>query len=167
MQESPFHDSLTEPNHKAIRIGGIRIERFTIPLVYEGRYFLVEPPEGLDMWTIFQFRNGAPLIDCLHSQPWDGRCQVLEDGTIISSENIGDRPLYRIERDSAESRIHVPNGTGFSHLTIDNGRILFGGSDSGTYYEDGDIPIGMYLEADGAMQFRRPTAPEFKALLAE
>ena len=166
MEQVSNHEGLSQPNRRALLLNGVRLERFTIPLVYQSRYFLVERPGELDLWTVFQFRDGSPCLDCFRSEPCEGRCHVAADGVLVSADSIGDRPLYRIETDARESRIEVPNKTGMTRMVIDDGCICFGGFVSGTYY-DGDVPIGMYLDSDGAVSFRRPMAPEFAALLLD
>jgi hypothetical protein len=172
----PYHDGLSQPNRRPLRIGGLRIERFTIPLVYDGRFFLIErSPDAAESWTVFQLPGAgpvvagpvvaSPVVECLRGVPCEGRAVIDPQGNIVSEATVGDSPLYRISTTATESIIEVA-GTddALYRFEIVDGRIGFGGFISGTYY-DGDVPIGMYLDRNGAVRFRCAMPSEFNQLL--
>jgi len=166
----PYHDGLSQPNRRPLRIGGLRIERFTIPLVYDGRFFLIErSSDSVDSWTVFQLPGAGPVVagpvvECLRGVPREGHAVIDQRGNIVSEATVGDSPLYQISTTATESIIEVAVTEALHRFEIVDGRIGFGGFISGTYY-DGDVPIGMYLDRNGAVRFRCAMPSEFNQIL--
>ena len=52
-----------------ISIGGNKFEKVAIPLAIKDRYFLIEEQNGNDVWTVFTFSDGQPVIEILRNQP--------------------------------------------------------------------------------------------------
>ena len=52
-----------------ISIGSNNFEKVAIPLAIEDRYFLIEEQNGNDIWTVFTFSDGQPVVEILRNQP--------------------------------------------------------------------------------------------------
>lgn len=86
------------------RFGGNEFTGFSVPLVFEGRYFVMEPGNPPKI-TVFSERNGSPVFEVLKNQP------VVNDVTdvtktaagIITVSQKGGPFLYKVRPDSESS----------------------------------------------------------------
>ena len=86
------------------RFGGNEFTGFSVPLVFEGRYFVMEPGNPPRI-TVFSERNGSPVFEVLKNQP------VVNDVTdvtktaagIITVSQKGGPFLYKVRPDSESS----------------------------------------------------------------
>jgi hypothetical protein len=76
-----------------------RIKNYTIPLVYENRYFLVELYEGKELWSVFWFKDDQLVIDFLRNVPRKhefGDCDIENEHELVYKELSSANWLYRI-----------------------------------------------------------------------
>ena len=86
------------------RFGGNEFNGFSVPLVFEGRYFVIEPGNPPKI-TVFSERNGSPVFEVLKNEP------VVNDVTdvtktaagIITVSQKGGSFLFKIRPDSESS----------------------------------------------------------------
>lgn len=86
------------------RFGGNEFTAFSVPLVFEGRYFVMEPGNPPKI-TVFSERNGSPVFEILKNEP------VVNDVTdvtktaagIITVSQKGGPFLYKVRPDSKSS----------------------------------------------------------------
>lgn len=140
------------------RFGGNEFVGFSVPLVFEGRYFLVEPGDP-PMVTVFREHNGEPVFEILRNEP------VENDETDVSATHIGIAAvakkgggsfLYKV-RPASETSVVFGTLKGeemtaritdrkmvVGGLTLENNQ--FSGGDKGmagvVVREDGSIAIG-------------------------
>lgn len=86
------------------RFGGNEFTGFSVPLVFEGRYFVMEPGNPPKI-TVFSERNGSPVFEVLKNEP------VVNDVTdvtktaagIITVSQKGGPFLFKVRPDSESS----------------------------------------------------------------
>jgi hypothetical protein len=87
------------------RFGGSEFTGFSVPLVYEGRYFILEPGNEA-LVTVFVERNGEPVFEVLKNKPVEN---VITDvtatsaGVVTVSEKGTGRFLYKVRPGSETS----------------------------------------------------------------
>lgn len=87
------------------RFGGNEFTGFSVPLVFEGRYFVMEPgnPPAI---SVFLEIDGAAVFEVIKNQPVSNiitDVSVTPPGIITVSEKEGGRFLYKIRPDSETS----------------------------------------------------------------
>jgi hypothetical protein len=55
------------------RFGGNEFTDFSVPLVFAGRYFILEPATPRPLITVFLERDGKPVFEVLKNEPQEFR----------------------------------------------------------------------------------------------
>ena len=87
------------------RFGGNEFTGFSVPLVFEGRYFVMEPGNPPSI-SVFLERNGHPVFEVLKNQPVANditEVSMTPPGIITVSQKGGGPFLYKIRPDSETS----------------------------------------------------------------
>ena len=74
------------------KFGGNEFTEFSVPLVFEGRYFVLEPGDTPSL-SVFVERDGKPAFEVLHNEPSDGNPDVevskTPPGIVTISDSSG------------------------------------------------------------------------------
>ena len=74
------------------KFGGNEFTDFSVPLVFEGRYFVLEPGDPTSL-SVFVERDGEPAFEVLHNEPADGNPDVevskTPPGIVTASDSTG------------------------------------------------------------------------------
>src|SRR5262249_36612417 len=114
-------------NTIAIRIGEAVYNQFTLPVVFDDRYFVVEQAAGHSQFTVFGFDGDNLVVDFLRNHPPESvpGCHTDAAGNLVKEDLAGVR--YRILPGGAgvESAIQM---TPFSTLwfPVHEGQIVLG-----------------------------------------
>ena len=88
------------------RFGGNEFTGFSVPLVFEGRYFVMEPGDPV-LITVFLERNGQLVFEVLKNQPAKNEItevSMTAVGIVTVSEKGGRGFLYKV-RPGAETSV--------------------------------------------------------------
>jgi hypothetical protein len=87
-----------------VRFGGNVFTGFSVPLVFEGRYFVMEPGNPPNI-TVFSERNGLPIFEVLKNEPIpnDVTDVTKTAAGIITVSQKGGPFLYKVRPDSESS----------------------------------------------------------------
>jgi hypothetical protein len=81
-----------------INIGGNKFQNVAIPLIFLNRYFLVESINGEDLWTVFTFKDGEPIVEILKNKPQENPLSTVVSnptGIVTVSEPSSGAFLYK------------------------------------------------------------------------
>jgi hypothetical protein len=125
------------------------IRRYTIPLVFEWRFFLVERPADIDLWTVFRFQGEDLVIDFFRNEPSNhavGQAEAVDAHTLAFTEMESASRVYAIEIEPEQSTLAVTyDSSVLRHPVIDGCLILGGPLCVVNRAEEGTgIPIGAY-----------------------
>ena len=87
------------------RFGGNEFTGFSVPLVFEGRYFVMEPGNPPSI-SVFLERNSQPAFEVLKNQPVENDVtdvSMTPPGIVTVSEKSSGRFLYKVRPDSETS----------------------------------------------------------------
>ena len=143
-----------------VRFGGNEFTHFSVPLVFCGRYFVLEPGEPPQL-TVFVEQNGAPVFEVLRNEPVDNpRSDVSRTpaGIVTVSDRETGRFLYKIRPasdtsvafgtlDGGEVQAKISDrALSVGGITLENN--MFDGVMAGVVVrDDGGVGIGCALPA--------------------
>jgi hypothetical protein len=165
-------ESLKDTAANAIlHVAGVAIGRYTIPLVLEGRYFLVEAADEGELWTVFFFLDGQLYADYIRSAPREhpyGAPTKTSDSEMSYWDAALGKTLYTIGLGGTETQISVSyEQSTLTHGVIDGCLILHGPTCVINADEGCGVPVGMWAWRDYKISFRLPLPDEFEKLLGE
>lgn len=138
------------------RFGGNEFTDFSVPLVFAGRYFILEPATSRPLITVFLERDGKPVFEVLKNEPQDNPVTVVSKtppGIVTVSDRKTGRFLYKV-RPGSETSVtfgRLENDARSVRITdrmlqVDGMRLTnnrFKGQMAGVYVgEDGSVGIG-------------------------
>lgn len=88
-----------------VRFGGNEFSSFSVPLVFEDRYFVLEPGDP-PLLTVFIERNGEPVFEVLKNDPKQNDISEVtksDAGIVTVSEKSSGRFLYKVRPGSETS----------------------------------------------------------------
>lgn len=88
-----------------VKFGGNEFSDFSVPLVFEGRYFIIEPGNPPNITVLLEI-NGNPIFEVLKSEPSNNpitNVSKTPPGIVTVSERESGRFLYKIRPDSCTS----------------------------------------------------------------
>lgn len=88
------------------RFGGNEFTSFSVPIVYEGRYFIMEPSEPPQITVIYE-KDGEPIFEVLKNEPIDNPLSEVTKttpGIVTVSDKSSGKFLYKI-RPSSETSV--------------------------------------------------------------
>ena len=148
----------------AVTIGSDHFVDVVVPLVLDDRFFLLEERDGTDIWTVFTFRGGEPVVEILRNEPKDNPLSTVRTnpaGIMTVSDPHSGKLLYRIRPGSRRSTIFGVIGSQETEIEVLDREVRIGtsvfkhnivaGLDVGVEVCRGRIIIGASLPAD----FRR------------
>ncbi len=91
-----------------INIGSNKFDKVAFPLVFENRYFMIEPTKENDVWTVITLQDGKPIIEILRNKPQENSIsEVVTNSTgiiTVSNPETG-KFLYKLRPGSKNSSI--------------------------------------------------------------
>ena len=111
------------------QFGGYEFVSFSVPLVFEGRYFVMEagnPPA----FTVVQDVDGEPVFDILKNQPCANdstNTAVDATGVITATDKATGRFLYSVRPDHETHLSFAKPDGGACPAVINDSEILIGG----------------------------------------
>ncbi len=136
--------------------GGNEFTGFSVPLVFEGRYFVMEPGNPPQI-TVFLERNGSPVFEVLKNEP------VANDVTevtrtaagIVTVSQRGGPFLYKVRPDSESSIAFGTLRGGEITARITDRRIQVGSITLENNRFNGNM-AGVVVRADGGVGIGAP-----------
>ena len=148
------------------KFGGNEFSSFSVPLVFEGRYFVLEPGNP-SLLSVFLVRNGQPVVEVLKNEGKENPIsKVLSNPTrvVTVTDKISGDLLYRVH---PGSRANITFGTlkgdeitvKVSDRSIEAGGVTFANKRfNGT-------GAGVAIARDGSVNIGVEIPPEVLALL--
>ena len=87
------------------RFGGNNFDSFSVPLVFDGRYFVLEPGDPPQL-SVFTEQDGQPLFEVLKNQPVDSsttEATCNPTGVVTVSDKESGNFLYKVRPGSETS----------------------------------------------------------------
>ena len=148
------------------RLGGNELSSFSVPLVFEGRYFVFESGNP-SLLSVFLVRNGQPIIEVLKNQGKKNPISsVLANSTGVVS--VTDKPsgelLYRVHP-GPEANITFGTIKGDEIAVKISDRSIEAGGVSFTNKRFNGTGAGVAIARDGSVNIGFEIPPEVLVLL--
>lgn len=153
-----------------LTIEGNLIRNYTIPLIYEEKYFLAELYHEKQVCTIFSLLHDSVIVDMFRNMPRShsfGQTSVAADGALEFRKSGENSWLYRLESDEAGSRLGLVFARSTLFFKIIDGCLVTDGpmyftnvAEAGT-----GVPVGVWAQRDYKIQFRKPLSSDFIRIL--
>lgn len=146
------------------RFGGNEFTSFSVPLVFDGRYFILEPGNP-PLITVVSSQGGQPRFEVLKNQPvTDDVSEVTSTppGIVTVSDRASGRFLYKVRPGSETSVIFGQLDGGELQVRITDRRIQIGGTVLENNTFSGTM-AGVVVRPDGGMSIGAPIPPEVRA----
>ena len=134
------------------RFGGNDFSGFSVPLVFEGRYLLMEPGDPPKI-SVFLERDGEPVFEVLKNEPVENDetdVSATPPGIVTVSKKDGGSFLYKVRPDSKSSVVFGTLRGEETTARISDRQIQVGGISVGNNLFDGGI-AGVIVRADGSV----------------
>jgi len=143
-----------------IKFGGSSFENCSVPLAFEGRYFILEPGE-IPLVSVIIEHEGKPVFEVIRNEPADNPLSEVSKtppGVITVSEKSSGKFLYKIRPDSDTSIVFGKiDGSEISAL-INDRRIKVGGIDIENCTFSG-VGAGIVVDKNGSVGIGAPISP--------
>jgi hypothetical protein len=113
----------------AVTIGSDRFVDAVVPLILDDRFFLLQEQDGKDIWTIFTFQGGEPVIEILYNEPKDNPQSTVRTnptGIMTVSDPQSGKFLYRIRPGSKRSTIFAVIGSQETEIEVLDRKVRIG-----------------------------------------
>lgn len=142
------------------RFGGSEFIGFSVPLVFEGRYFVLEPGEQ-PLLSVFTEHDGQPMFEVLKNKPVENPVTDVSTnptGIVTVSGKDGGGFLYKVRPGSETSIAFGKLGGGEISVRITDRAIQIGTNriENGTF---GGNMAGVLVQPDGAFAIGAPIPP--------
>jgi hypothetical protein len=150
-----------------ISIGTNKFEKVAIPLAIEDRYFLIEEQNGNDLWTVFTFSDGQPVVEVLRNQPQQNALSTATTNptgiVTVSDPKTGDF-LYKLRPGSKNSSIFGKIKGQETEIRVTDREIRIGTN----VFQNNTVigsAIGIKVGKDGSIGMGAGLPPELRKLL--
>ena len=150
-----------------INIGSNKFEQVAVPLIFEDRYFLLESTGAKDVWTVFTFVNGEPVIEIMKNVPQKNSLTEVTTnpaGIITVADLKTNNFLYKIRPGSKDSSIFGAIQGNEKEIKITDKEIRFGGIKASNNIIMG-LPVGIIIKKDGSSAIGSTLPAEFRKLI--
>jgi len=148
------------------RFGGNEFTGFSVPIVFEGRYFIMEPGNP-PLLTVVYEKDGEPFFEVLKNEPHDNPVtETIKSATgivTVSDKSIG-KFLYKIRPGSETSVVFGKIDGSEITVRINDNRIQVGGITLKNNTFGGDI-AGIVVKADGGVAIGSQIPPKVRGWL--
>jgi len=148
------------------RFGGNEFKSFSVPLVFGGRYFVLEPGE-LPQLTVFVERGGLAEFEVLRNEPVDSPHSAVTKsaaGVVTVTDRESGRFLYKIRPGSETSVAFGTLQGGDVQARISDKALSVGGITLTNNRFDG-VMAGVVVQDDGGVGIGCALPPAVVALL--
>ena len=148
------------------KLGGNELSSFSVPLVFEGRYFLFEPGNP-PLHSVFLVRNGQPVIEVLKNE---GKKNPISEvwsnstGVITVADKPSGELLYRVHP-GAEANITFGTFKGDEIAVKISDRSIEAGGVSFTNKRFNGSGAGVAIARDGSVNIDYEIPPEVLTFL--
>lgn len=150
-----------------INIGSNKFEKVAIPIVIEDRYFLLEEEYGNDIWTVFTFVDGNPILEILKNSPKENTVSSVTTnptGVITVSDPVTGNFLYKLRPGSKNSSIFGTIQGKETEIKVSDREIMIGTN----VFQNNMIvgsPVGIKIDKNGGFAMGSGLPPEFLKLI--
>jgi hypothetical protein len=145
------------------RFGGNEFRDFSVPIAFEGRYFILEPGDP-PLLTVLRIVAGKPTFEVLKNQPGGPNAKVTSAGVVTVTDDTG-KFLYKVRPESATSVVFGRFDGGEVEARISDKSIQCGGVMLENCEFRGNV-AGIVVERDGSVGVVGPIPPEVLRLIA-
>ena len=140
-----------------VRFGGSEFVNCSVPLAFEGRYFILEPAD-LPLVSVVCEHKGEPVFEVMRNEPVDNPKSSVSKTTVgivtVSDKQTG-RFLYKIRPSSETSVVFGKIDGGEISATITDKVIKVGGITIENCAFNG-VGAGIVVDADGRVKMGAP-----------
>ena len=132
------------------RIGGNTFENCQMPLVVNGRAFIVEPTSSGLAVSVLSERDGEPVLEVNRNRPVANPvCDVTRTapGIVTASDHESGRFLYKIRPGMPTSLVFGPIADDSTTVTVDDRRISYKGNVIENNTFDG-VSVGITIDGE-------------------
>ena len=137
--------------------GGNEFDSFSVPLVYEGRYFVLEPGDP-PLLSVFTERDGALVFEVLKNQPVENPVTDVSTNPtgVVTVSAKGGGFLYKVRPGSETSIALGRLGGGETPVRITDRSIEFGMGNKVTNCRFNGSMAGVVVRPDGGVGIGAP-----------
>jgi len=149
------------------QFGGNEFTRFSVPLVFCGRYFVLEPGDPPQL-TVFVDHDGTPVFEVLNNEPVENpQSDVSRSpaGIVTVSDRESGRFLYKVRPGSETSLVFGKLDGGEMLARISDRSLQIGGITLKNNTFDG-VMAGAVVEHDGSVGIGCALPSQVAAFLA-
>ncbi len=142
------------------RFGGNEFTSFSVPLVFDGRYFILEPGKE-PLLTVFTEHKGELVFEVLKNKPIDNPVTDVStntSGVVTVSQKSGGRFLYKVRPGSETSVAFGKLDGGEISAKITDKKIQVGGVTLGNNTFIGNM-AGVVVQPSGGVSIGAPLPP--------
>ena len=150
------------------RFGGNEFIGFSVPLVFEGRYFILEPAKPPSITVVLE-QDGQPVFEVLRNEPSDNPVTEVSKtppGILTVSERGSGRFLYKIRPGSETSVAFGKLGGGEISVTLSDRKIQVGGITLENNVFGGNM-AGVVVRPDGSTGIGAPIPKQVLTWLSQ
>ncbi len=143
------------------KFGGNEFTDFSVPLVFEGRYFIMEPGNPPTITVVLEV-EGQPIIEVLKNEPYSNSITEVTKtpvGIITVSKRASGKFLYKIRPDSETSVAFGKIDGDEISATISDKKIQVGGITLPNNKFAGNM-AGVVVHSDGRVGIGAPIPPQ-------
>jgi hypothetical protein len=143
-----------------VRFGGSEFVNCSVPLAFEGRYFILEPADP-PLVSVVCEHNGKPIFEVMRNEPVDNPKSAVSKttaGIVTVSDKQTGRFLYKIRPSSETSVVFGKIDGGEISATITDRVIRVGGITIENCIFNG-VGAGIVVDANGGVGIGAPIPP--------
>ena len=149
------------------KFGGNNFDSFSVPLVFDGRYFVLEPGDPPQL-SVFTEQDGEPVFEVLKNQPVDSttiEATINPTGVVTISDKASGNFLYKVRPGSETSIAFGKIDGGEISAKISDRSIQVGGMTASNNTFSGAM-AGVVVDSNGNIGIDAPIPPAVMKLLS-
>ena len=152
----------------SVNIGSNQCTNVAVPLVLDDRFFLLEDDDDQDIWTVFTFDGGKPVVEILRNRPQANKlskCEANPTGVITVSDPETGEFLYKVRPGRKQSSIFGSIQGKEMEIQVLDREIRIGTSVFSNNVING-FPVGVLVRG-GSIGIGAGLPPEFQQLIGQ